>query len=83
MESNPLFIDGSSIEEDIDMVDDGLIDEIWNDLGGIISQEVIREVVNEIVAEFQDATVRSFIPILLQREVRERMALLIDDRNFS
>lgn len=79
MEPNPSIVNTSSIEDDIVLAEDGLIEEIWSDLGGRISQEVIRQVVDEIVAEFQDATVKSFIPILLQREARARIALLIDD----
>ena len=64
-------------------MDDGFIEEIWKDLGGRISQEAIREVVNEIAAEFQDATVTSFIPILLQREARARVELLLDEAEIS
>jgi hypothetical protein len=77
------LIDGSGVEEDPILVDDGFIEEIWKDLGGRISQEAIREVVNEIAAEFQDATVTSFIPILLQREARARVELLLDEAEIS
>ena len=51
-----------------------LIDEISEKLGGMISKERIQQVVFEVAADYQNATVRSFVPIFIQRFAHEKLS---------
>jgi FAD/FMN-containing dehydrogenase len=52
---------------------DDLIAQIWLELGGQISQERICQVATEVETMFRGATVTAFVPILMHREIRERL----------
>jgi hypothetical protein len=50
-----------------------LLVEIWRDFAGRVTQERIRQVAAEVAAMFRDATVTTYIPILMRRRIRERL----------
>ena len=52
---------------------DDLIAQIWLELGGQVSRERIRQVVTEVETMFRGATVTTFVPILMRREICERL----------
>jgi len=54
-------------------VDDGLIEEIWQDLDGRIGHEQIRQSAYEVAARYQDAKISTFIPIFIRRNTKERL----------
>ena len=54
-------------------IDDSLIEQIWHDLDGQVTREQIRQVVTEIGAEFQSATVTAYVPILIRKRAREKL----------
>jgi len=54
-------------------IDDGLIEEIWQDLDGSISHEQIRQVAVEVASSFHDANIETFIPIFIRRNIKERL----------
>jgi len=54
-------------------IDDGLIEEIWQDLDGLISHEQIRRAAYEVAARYQDAKISTFIPIFIRRNTKERL----------
>jgi len=54
-------------------VDDGLIEEIWQDLDGRISHEQIRQSAYEVAARYHDAKISTFIPIFIRRNTKERL----------
>ena len=80
MELNPSIINTSNNPDSLVQVDDELIEEIWRDLEGRVTHEQIRSVATEIAAGFHNATVTSFIPILLQRKAREQIELMMQER---
>jgi len=64
----------------IDYLDDSLIEQIWQDLGGQVSRERIRQIAAEAAAEFRTATVTAFVPIFVRRRTREKLEMLIDEK---
>lgn len=50
-----------------------LSEKIWHDLSEQVPLDQIDHLVVEAAARFEDATVTSFIPLLIQRQVRERL----------
>ena len=60
-----------------------LIDEISEKFGGVFSNERITEVVFEIAADYQDATVSSFVPIFIQRFAHEKLSREIKTKDAS
>ena len=53
-------------------IDDGLVEEIWQDLDGRISHEQIRQTADEVAARYHDAKISTFIPIFIRRRIKER-----------
>ena len=62
-------------------INDMVIENIWLELGGRVSQDEIRRAAAEIVstAEFQNATVATFLPILIRRRTREKLKTMVAD----
>jgi hypothetical protein len=57
----------------INCVDDSLIEQVWQDLGGQVSRERIHQIATEAATEFRTATVSAFVPIFVRRRTRERL----------
>jgi hypothetical protein len=70
-------------EGDSEMADelyDSLIEQIWRDLNGQISRVKIRQVATDAAARFQDAKVRTFVPIFIRRDSCEQLRAWLDDQ---
>lgn len=63
--------------------DDPLIEAIWQDLDGQVSREQISRVVAEISLEFQDAAVKAFVPIFVQRKAVEQLKRQLNENRLS
>jgi len=50
-----------------------LIEQIWRDLGGAKSHSHIRSVLREVAPEYENARIKIFVPILLRRDVLQRL----------
>lgn len=50
-----------------------LVETIWHDLDHQLSRERVRCVVAEVTLGFQDATVKTFLPILVHRRALEQL----------
>lgn len=61
-------------------LDDALIDQIWQDLCGQVSRVRIRQVAIEVAARFQDAKVKTFVPIFIRRNTCEQLKAGTDDQ---
>lgn len=61
-----------------DLVDETVVEEIWNDLDGQVDRDQVREVAFDVALEFADATVTSFIPLFIRRRAYERLKPLVD-----
>lgn len=59
--------------EAVTNIDDLLVEQLWHDLSGQISQKEITQTVAEIGAQFQDATVKTFVPIFILRLASEQL----------
>ena len=55
-------------------VDDLLIEKIWRDLGKQVTREHVRQVALEVAAEFREARITIFVPILIHRLTLERLS---------
>ena len=55
-------------------VDKALVESIWKALDGRVDREQIRQASLEAEAGYQNATVKTFIPIFIRREVLERLS---------
>jgi hypothetical protein len=72
---------GADHGDAINSVDDSLIEQIWQDLGGRVTRERIHQIAAEVEAEFRTATVTSFVPIFVRRRTRERLRMLIGEED--
>ncbi len=50
-----------------------LIEKIWYELDERVTREQIRQVAAEVSAQFQNATVATFIPIFIYRQTCEKL----------
>ncbi|MEA3439917.1 MAG: hypothetical protein U9R58_06510 [Chloroflexota bacterium] len=50
-----------------------LLERIWNHLGGTVSRSTIRQVLAEVLPNYESARVQTFIPILVHKETVERL----------
>lgn len=64
--------------EAMSFVDESLVEKVWRDLDKQLPREQVTHVVAEIALKFQDATVKTFLPILIHREAMERLKPLLD-----
>ena len=62
-----------SQNEIVDGIDDVLIEAIWLELKKQPPRDRVRSVVAEIALGYQDAAVKTFLPILVRRQALERL----------
>ena len=56
----------SKREEDLNTI----VDLVWLDLQGSISRDIVRQTVSSLYKEYNQAKVRSFIPVIVQRRAK-------------
>lgn len=61
----------SNGREDLDI--ETLVEQIWLELDGAVDRAVIEQVVQEVLPRFDDARVKSFVPIFIRKEVKDRL----------
>ena len=82
----PARLDSVVAEGDSDMaqeLDDALVEQIWGDLNGQVSRPMIRQVATDVAAMFQDAKVRTFVPIFIRRTTCEQLRAWLDDHKHA
>ena len=52
---------------------EAIIEQIWGDLGGVTSHSDIRKALMEVAPKYEDARIKTYVPILLRREVLRRL----------
>ena len=52
---------------------DETIDQIWRDLGEVVSRPRVAEVACEVARDFGDARITAYVPIFVRRATRERL----------
>ncbi len=71
---------GTAAKSDIaDCMNDMVVEAIWHEMGGRVTHDKIRQVAAEVMdmAEFQNATVTTFLPILIKRRTREKLRTIV------
>jgi formaldehyde-activating enzyme involved in methanogenesis len=61
----------SNGREDLDI--ETLVEQIWLELDGAVDRAVIEQVVQEVLPRFDDARVKSFVPIFIRKEAKDRL----------
>ena len=52
---------------------EAIIEQIWDDLGGVASRSEIRIALTEVAPEYEGARVKTYVPIFLRRDVHRRL----------
>jgi hypothetical protein len=52
---------------------EAIIEQIWGDLGGTTSDTDIRKALMEVAPKYENARIKTYVPILLRREVLRRL----------
>jgi len=50
---------------------DGMTDQLWHDLEGRVSLQMIRRVLTDVSLRYQDARVLTYVPIFVRRQAME------------
>jgi hypothetical protein len=81
----PADLDSVSVETSRDAYqpDEALIELIWQELDRQFPIEQVRQIALGIAAEYQDATVTTYIPIFVWRQTHERLAKQRDKKQGS
>ena len=56
----------SKREEDLNII----VDLVWLDLQGSFSRDIVRQTVSSLYKEYDEAKVRTFIPVIIQRRAK-------------
>ena len=52
---------------------EALLERIWNYLGGTVSRSNIRQVLAEVIPNYESARIQAFVPIFVQKRTVERL----------
>ena len=61
------------IDENFQKDQEAIVEQIWNDLRGQASRSDIRRVLTEVAPKYENALIKTYVPIFLCRDVRERL----------
>ena len=50
-----------------------LLEQIWNHLGGTVSRPTIRQVLAEVIPNYERARIQTFVPIFVHKETVKRL----------
>ena len=50
-----------------------LVEQIWNDLLGTVTRSSIRQVLTEVIPNYESARVQTFVPIFVHKETVKRL----------
>jgi hypothetical protein len=50
-----------------------VVEQVWSDLGGIVSRTVICRELAEVIPAFEDARITIYVPIFVRRQTVERL----------
>ena len=67
-------------QQDTPIDSETVVDQVWLDLGETVPRPIVAQTVNNLVAKYDDATIRRFVPMLVRREARNllRAANLVE-----
>ena len=50
-----------------------LLERVWNQLGGTVSRSTIRQVLAEVIPNYERAPIQTFVPIFVHKETVKRL----------
>ena len=72
-EAQPNMGSGAITSADRQPDEESFVEQIWNDLGGMVSRSAIRQVLTEIIPRYESAPVQTYVPIFVRKEAVERL----------
>ena len=72
-ESNPKTGTETIPRSDPDWDIEPLLERVWNHLGGTVSQSTIRQVLAEVLPDYESARIQTFVPIFVHKETVKRL----------
>lgn len=51
-----------------------LIEKLWQELNAICTKPELHRAVERVAVQYKDAKIKQYVPILMQREIREQLA---------
>lgn len=60
-------------DEEENSVDDSLVEQVWRELDGQLPRKRVGYVVSEVALDFENATVKAYLQILVHRRALERL----------
>jgi hypothetical protein len=64
---------GAMASADREWDEEAFVEQIWNDLDGMVTRSAIRQVLTEIIPRYESAHVQTFVPIFVRKEAVERL----------
>jgi hypothetical protein len=65
----------ASADDHPDLDVGAMVEQIWNDLQGRVSRSAIRQALLKILSQYEDARIRTYIPIFARREALETLRI--------
>jgi hypothetical protein len=56
-----------------------MVEQIWNDLQGMVSRSAIRQALVEVVSKYENARIRTYVPIFVRREALETLRVELSE----
>ena len=72
-DEDPKSLVNLGIDENSQDDQEAIVEQIWNDLRGQASRSDIRRVLIEVAPKYKNALIKTYVPIFLCRDVRERL----------
>jgi cAMP phosphodiesterase len=72
-DEDPKSVVNLGIDENSRDDQEAIVDQIWSDLRGQASRSDIRRVLIEVAPKYENALIKTYVPIFLCRDVRERL----------
>ena len=74
MNSRSLETDDGAIAKDLlDLDVESIVEQVWNDLQGVVDRPAIRYEIGEVIPAFAGARIRTYVPIFVRRNTVRRL----------
>jgi inorganic triphosphatase YgiF len=78
MNENQFAAERDAASEEGSVLDiETLSEQVWDDLAGRISRSTIRRTIPRLLAKYDDAVIRRYVPLLVRREARELLGTAV------
>jgi hypothetical protein len=63
----------TEVDSSADYLNEAFIEKLWHEFGGQATREQIRQVVVEVATQFENATIKTFVPVFIYRQTYEKL----------